>query len=234
MSITIDSLLEGASRATGATAIIDVFRAFTTSAVLLNNGAARIIMVGTIEEALALRTRGTAHLCVGEAHGLKPDAFDHGNSPFAVSTADVGGKTVALRTSAGTRGIVAASGASTLYATALVTARATARACLADRADRISLVPMGKEGESRTDEDELCALHIRNILEGRPGDAEAVRKTILAGGEVARFNDLNAPHSFPEDLAIALDVDRFDFAIQVVMEDGMLVARARRVPGGLE
>ena len=149
-------------------------------------------------------------------------------------TLDVGGQTVALRTSAGTRGIVAASGASTLYATALVTARATARACLADRADRISLVPMGKEGESRTDEDELCALHIRNILEGRPGDAEAVRKTILAGGEVARFNDLNAPHSFPEDLAIALDVDRFDFAIQVVMEDGMLVARARRVPGGLE
>jgi 2-phosphosulfolactate phosphatase len=229
MTIVIDSLLGGAERATGATAIIDVFRAFTTTAVMLANGAARVIMVGAIEDALALRARGIARLCVGEAHGLKPDAFDFGNSPFAVSSALVSGETIALRTSAGTRGIVAARHASSLYATALVTASATARACRLDGAETISLIPMGKEGLSRTDEDELCALHMRNILEGRPGDPGAVRGVILACGEVARFNDAAPPHSFPEDLAIALEIDRFDFAVQVRAEDGFLVARKRTV-----
>jgi hypothetical protein len=38
MEISIQSLLEGATRATGTVAIIDVFRAFATAAVALANG----------------------------------------------------------------------------------------------------------------------------------------------------------------------------------------------------
>jgi len=38
MEISIDSLLQGATRATGTVAVIDVFRAFTTTAVALTNG----------------------------------------------------------------------------------------------------------------------------------------------------------------------------------------------------
>ena len=49
MNISIHSLLEGASRATGTVAVIDVFRAFTTGAVALANGASGIIMVSTVE-----------------------------------------------------------------------------------------------------------------------------------------------------------------------------------------
>ncbi len=45
MDIRIESLLEGAQRAAGAVAVIDVFRAFTTAAVALAEGAARVIMV---------------------------------------------------------------------------------------------------------------------------------------------------------------------------------------------
>jgi 2-phosphosulfolactate phosphatase len=48
---------------------------------------------------------------------------------------------------------------------------------------------MGDNGLKRTDEDELCAIHLRNRLEGRPGDQDAVRRLILAGGEVGRFHD---------------------------------------------
>ena len=58
MEVVIGSLLEGARRAVGHVAIIDVFRAFTTAAVALANGASKIVMVGTVEEALALRDRG--------------------------------------------------------------------------------------------------------------------------------------------------------------------------------
>ena len=49
MEISIHSLLEGATRATGTVVIIDVFRAFTTAAVALANGASKIVMVGTVE-----------------------------------------------------------------------------------------------------------------------------------------------------------------------------------------
>ncbi len=233
MRIVVDSLLEGARRAGevtgGAVVIIDVFRAFTTAAVALANGAEKIIMVGSVEEAVALRDSGVGQVCVGEVDGLAPAAFDFGNSPYAVAGATLTGRTIIQRTSAGTQGIVTARGAASMFAGALVTARATAAALVADRAPLVSLVAMGKNGLARTDEDELCALHLRNLLEGRAGDAEAVRRVILAGGEAPRFRDPAGRDSHPGDLEIALDVDRYDFAVAVTMEDSRPVARMRRV-----
>ena len=229
MKISIHSLLEGATRAAGTVAVIDVFRAFTTAAVTLANGASRIIMVASVEEALALRDVGIGQVCMGEVHGRAPEQFDFGNSPFEVNEVDFSGKTIIQRTSAGTQGVVAAASlAECLYASSLVTADATVRAIIAGGADRISLVAMGDNGRKRTDEDELCAIHLRNRLEGRPSDPEAVRRLILAGGEVARFRDPARPHLHPEDVAIALDIDRYDFAIRIRIEDGRPVARMEK------
>ena len=229
MEISIGSLLEGARQASGAVAIIDVFRAFTTAAVALANGASKIVMVGTVEEAFALRDSRVGQICMGEVRGRPPEGFDFGNSPFEVSGVDLRGKTIIQRTSAGTQGIVAAAGADRLYAASLVTAKATARALAAGGSERVSLVAMGDSGVDRTDEDELCALHLRNLLEGRPGDPDAVRRLILAGGEIARFNDPTRPHLHAEDVDIALAVDRYDFAIRVRTEDGRPVGRIETV-----
>src|SRR5208282_5721581 len=94
--------------------------------------------------------------------------------------------------------------------------------------EHVTLVGMGKNATERTDEDELCALHLRNLLQGRTGDPDAVRKVILAGGEAARFHDRSRPYLHPEDLEIALHVDRYDFAIKVITEDGRPIARIER------
>ena len=225
MEIIVDSLLTGAERATGDVAIIDVFRAFTTAAVALANGASRITMVATVEEAIALRSRGVGHLCMGEVEGRAPPGFDFGNSPFAIQAVDFTDRSIIQRTSAGTQGIVAAARATRLYAASLVTAKATARALGCGAPERITLVAMGKSGLQRTDEDELCALHLRNLLEGRGGNPEAVRQVIQAGREAERFRDSVPPHLYPEDLGIALDIGRYDFAVRVVIEDGRPVAR---------
>lgn len=224
MQIVIGSLLEGAKEATGAVAIIDVFRAFTTAAVALANGASHIIMVGSVEEALSLRDDRRVHVCMGEVHGYAPPGFDFGNSPFAISEVDFRDKVIAQRTSAGTQGIVAAKRADYLYAASLVTAKATARSLLSHDTERVSIVPMGNNTVVRTDEDELCALHIRNLIEGRAGNPEAIRQVILAGGEIKRFSDPADPHH-PRDLDIALDIDRYDFAIRVKNERGQVIAR---------
>ncbi|MEI7712147.1 MAG: 2-phosphosulfolactate phosphatase [Rhodospirillales bacterium] len=226
MEIRIESLLEGAQRATGAVAVIDVLRAFTTAAVAFANGASHIVMVGSVDEALALRARGIGDYCIGETKGHKPPAFDFGNSPFEMSHADVRGKVLLQRTSAGTQGIVAAaSRARHLFAAALVTASATARALKATGTDPITLVAMGDSGEARTDEDELCALHLRARLLGRSGDPAATAALIRASGDAERFGDPNKPHLDPRDLDIALDVDRYDFALRATIEDGRPVVR---------
>src|ERR1051326_2719395 len=229
MKVVIDSLVEGAGRATGVVAVIDVFRAFTSAAVVLANGASHIVMVRSVEEALELRQAGLGQFCIGEVGGRAPKGFDFGNSPFEIASVDFQGKTVIQRTSAGTQGIVLASSrAERLYAASLVTADATARVILMGSPETVTLVAMGSEGIRRTDEDEVCAMHLRNRLEGRPGDPDAVRRLILAGGEAPRFHDPTRPYLHSQDVDIALDVDRFDFAVRVNIEDGRPVARIER------
>ncbi|MDQ2805181.1 MAG: 2-phosphosulfolactate phosphatase [Pseudomonadota bacterium] len=143
MEIVIESLLDGARRATGSVAIIDVFRAFTTAAVALANGASHITMVSTVEEALALRNSGIGQVCMGEVQGRAPAGFDFGNSPFEVAKIDFRGRAIIQRTGAGTQGIVSANQADRLYAASLVTAHPTAKALLLETPHRITLVAMG-------------------------------------------------------------------------------------------
>ena len=98
MNVSIQGLLEGAARATGTVAIIDVFRAFTTAAVTLTNGVSAIVMVRSVEEAPALREAGIGQICIGEFQGRAPREFDFGNSPFEISDVNFGGKTLIQRT----------------------------------------------------------------------------------------------------------------------------------------
>ena len=66
MEIRLVSLTSGAAAAVGTTVIIDVFRAFTTAAVAFSRGAHRIIMVDTLEKALAFRCSGSATTASGK------------------------------------------------------------------------------------------------------------------------------------------------------------------------
>jgi 2-phosphosulfolactate phosphatase len=65
MDVRVDSLLSGAERATGSVVIIDVFRTFTTAAVVLARGTTKIIMVSGVEETLALHSAGPFRSHVG-------------------------------------------------------------------------------------------------------------------------------------------------------------------------
>ena len=225
MEIRVGSLLAGAREAEGTAIIIDVFRAFTTAAIAFSRGADRIVLVAEIEEALDLRERGLGDLCMGEVDGKRPDGFDFGNSPFELSRADVEGKRLIQSTRAGTVGVAAARRADRIYAASLVVADATARAVLAERPDVVSIVAMGSEGRVRTDEDEQCALYIRNLLQGSRTDPEAVTSLVRSGAEARKYGDPLQPHFHAEDREMALEVDSVPFAIRVRPEDGLLVAR---------
>ena len=178
-----------------------------------------------IAEALELRRQGVGELCMGEVGGVRPEGFDFGNSPYELSQADVEGKTLIHSTMAGTVGVTAAEGADEIYLGSLVLAAPTAKRILARGAKEVSIVAMGGGGEFRTDEDEQCALYIRNLLQGRQPNPEAVRSLVLSGGESQKFGDPAQPHFITRDLEMALQIDSVDFAIRVQREDGLLIAR---------
>ncbi len=225
MRIIVDSLIEGARRARGTVVIIDVFRAFTVESVAFRRGAKKIILVDSSEEALRLRDKGIADLCVGEEQGMRPPDFDFNNSPHEMSQADLEDKTIAHSTMAGTVGVHAAANADEVYVGSLVIARSTVESILRDSPDLVTIVAMGDGGKVRTDEDEQCALYMRNLLEGRRPDTEAVRSLIMACDQAAKYDDPAKPHFRPEDREVALQIDSIPFAIKVSRENGMLVSR---------
>jgi 2-phosphosulfolactate phosphatase len=226
LQISIESLLEGARRSRGTVVIIDVLRAFTTAAVALSRGARHIVLTAEPEETLALRATGAVELCMGEVGGIRPDGFDFGNSPYELSTADVHGKVLGQSTRSGTVGVCAVPEGCRVFAASLVVAGATVRQLLRESPAEVTLVAMGHSGKVRADEDEVCALYLRNLIEGRYTTHEVIRQMIGASAAAIQFGDPALPHLHPGDLELALQIDLFDFAISVSREGPHLVARA--------
>ena len=229
MEIRLGSLVQGAHEAQGTTIIIDVFRAFTTAAIAFDHGAAEITLVAEPEEALELHRRGVGDYLMGEVAGKRPDGFDFGNSPYEISQVDLAGKTLIQSTRAGTVGVAAAVNASKIYLSSFVVAQATVDAIRSDGPELVSIIAMGDEGAVRTDEDEHCGMYLRNLLDGRKPDFDAVKTLILKGGATQKFFDPDQTQYHPEDVTLALEADRYSFAMKISREDGLLVAR--RYPG---
>ena len=225
MKIKMDSLLDGARNAEGIVLIIDVFRAFTTASVAFARGAEKIVLVAEVEEALALFKMGVGDLCIGEVGGVKPEGFHLGNSPFEMSTADVSGKTLIQSTRAGTVGVSLATRADQIYVTSLVISKPTVGAVIRQDPDLVTIVAMGAEGVVRTDEDEQCGLYIRNLLEGRQPDRDAVRSLVMTGNQTQKYEDRKFPQFHPKDPVLATNIDSYSFAIKVDRENGLLIAR---------
>ncbi|PKB82437.1 MAG: 2-phosphosulfolactate phosphatase [SAR202 cluster bacterium Io17-Chloro-G9] len=225
MEIILGSLDRGAREAKGTVIIIDVFRAFTTAAIAFDQGAKEIILVAEVEEALDLRRRGIGDLLMGEVDGKRPDGFDFGNSPYEISQVDLTGKTLVQSTRAGTVGVAAATQADTIYTGSFVVAEATVKAILREDPALVSIIAMGDRARYRSDEDEQCGLYLRNLLEGRKTEDDSVRNVVMSGGQTQKFYDDSQPQYHPQDVELALQLNRFPFAMKISREDGLLVAR---------
>ncbi len=163
--------------------VLDIFRATTTIATALEQGAKEIVPVGTLAEAEAkakeLRGRfGEASvLLCGERGGLKPTGFDLGNSPLEYTRDTVEGKILILSTSNGTSALQAVKSAPLVLAASfanmkhvvnfvmkyLILREARALQSVEEqfstvnkRIDRIHLLCAGSNGEFSY-EDTLCA-----------------------------------------------------------------------------
>lgn len=216
MEIQILQQLEGARRAKGTAVIIDVFRAFTLECYLMAAGAERILPVGAKETAYRLKEEHPDYMLVGERHGVILPGFDLGNSPFQAKNAKLDGRTLVHTTSAGTQGIVNASGADEILTGSLVNASAIAKYLKKKGCECVSLVCMGLEAVSETPEDTLCGRYIKSILEGTSLDMKAELEALRRSKEGSKFFDPAQQKVFPEgDYWMSTDVDRFNFVLKV-------------------
>ncbi len=213
-------LLEGAAAATGSAVIIDVFRAATTVASALAAGAERVILVATADDARELRASQLPQaLLAGEVGGVAIEGFDLDNSPALMARAPLAGRSLILRTSSGTQGVLAARRADGVFLAGFVNARATADA-LRKAARVASLVAMGEGATTPAEEDEACAAYIESLLRGR-----ALPPAALVADLRRRLRDEHPAPTWREDVERCLAVDRFDFAMPVLREGDLAVVR---------
>jgi 2-phosphosulfolactate phosphatase len=222
VNVRVTRFLHGAREATGHVVIVDVFRAFTTAAFCIGAGAREIVLVSGHEQALALKRDDPSLFLTGEIGGRPIPGFDVGNSPSAIERLDLSGRRVVQRTSAGTQGVTAAAGARGIALGSFVIAEATVR-YLRRSASDVTVVAMGQGAVETADEDEACAGYIAARLVDAPTDVSAMVASLW------KDEDPNWPDWFPRrDAELACEVDRFDFALPVTREDGLLVARPMR------
>ena len=222
MKICVTDFVEGARAARGVVVVIDVFRAFSVACYALAGGADRIIPVADIDEALAWKKKKPDILMIGERHAKKIEGFDFGNSPSEVEQADLKGRTIVHTTHAGTQGLVNAVNADRILTGSLVNAAATAAWIRWQNPAEVTLVRMGFEAERRTDEDDICALYLNALLDGRSFDTAGIRRTLLESPCSARFFDPSQPWNPPRDFDLCLEIDRFPFPVLASRSQGFL------------
>ncbi|MCO4294745.1 2-phosphosulfolactate phosphatase [Solitalea sp. MAHUQ-68] len=83
--------------------VIDIFRATSSISYGIDNGAAAIIPVASVEECLSYQ--GNGFLLGAERNGEVVNGFDFGNSPFSYTKEKVEGKTLVVTTTNGTHAI---------------------------------------------------------------------------------------------------------------------------------
>lgn len=216
MNIQILHMVEGAKQAVGLTVVIDVFRAFTVETYLMRNNAAKIIPVGDVEIARTYKANHPDTILCGERKGIIIEGFDYGNSPTDLEHVDLTGKTVVHTTSAGTQGIANAIHADEIISGSLVNASAVAEYIRRKNPENVSLVCMGLNATTQTDEDNLCADYIKSLLEGTPLPDIQERMAALQYTSGAKFFDPARQHIFPQrDFELCIQLNSVPFVLRV-------------------
>ena len=156
--------------------VVDALRASSTAAQLLAEGAREILVVRTVEEALAARKDWPDALLYGERGGLPPAGFDFGNSPLeAVHARD---RRVIFSTTTGAGRMVSAWGAAAVYLGAVINAKAVVAQARSHGRD-VVLIPAGLAGDPDFD--------AREDWVGAAAIAMAVGEGLLLGEGAAAY-----------------------------------------------
>ena len=224
--------------------VIDALRASSTVTTVFGRGVHEVVVAGTIEEARRLHAALPGALLCGEAGGLPPEGFDHGNSPVEFEGLDLAGRTLVLATSNGTRALAALRSAREVFVGSLLNLGACARsaAAVTTRFGNLTIVCSGTELGTRFSlEDTVVAGAFVERIRGSVESADDVQLADAATAAlrlwrsyaeepVAAFRD--AVHGralvrlgLGADLDACAQIDRYEVAPRLHVEGERLTLR---------
>ncbi|NEV89630.1 2-phosphosulfolactate phosphatase [Streptomyces tendae] len=206
--------------------VVDVMRAFTVAAWAFARGAEKIVLAGSLEEALDLKAGHPDRVALKD--GPLVPGFDLVNSPGLLRSADLAGRTVVQKTTAGTVGALGVRDAPLVLCAGFVVAGATAGLLRERGAERVTFVVTGEDG--RADEDLACAQYIAGRADGDGADAGGFLRRAAASRAATELAQGVRQGVHPDDVALCLEADRFPFAMVAAQEDSLMVLRPRPVP----
>ena len=175
--------------------VIDVIRATTSMAVMFDQGAARVLVAGTIEEAREAAQKIPGVLLCGERNVQPVPGFDYGNSPVQFSQVDLTGRELIMTTTNGTRAFYACPLDSTRLAGSFYNAEAVALKALtmAKAQDgNISLVCSGELDYFALD-DAVCAGYLALELQRLQGKVIPLELDESALAAIALYEAFEPP-----------------------------------------
>ncbi|WP_435975553.1 2-phosphosulfolactate phosphatase [Streptomyces sp. Qhu_M48] len=201
--------------------VVDVMRAFTVAAWAFAQGAEKIVLAESLDEALAIKARHPNSVALKD--GPPAPGFDLVNSPGLLRSADLGGRTVVQKTTAGTVGALAVKEASLVLCAGFVVAEATARLLRTRAGDGVTFVVTGEDGQA--EEDLACAQYIARRAVEAGTDATGFLHRAAESRAAAELAQGIRQGVHPDDIALCLELDRFPFAMVASPEDSLMVLR---------
>jgi 2-phosphosulfolactate phosphatase len=210
--------------------VFDVLRATSTIITALAKGAAGVIPVSEISEALAIRTRDPEVLLAGEREGLRiSDEFAFGNSPREFTGERVCGRTIVTTTTNGTRALRSCAHAQLVLVGSFLNLSATVAHLRMINADSLLLV-CGGTFERAAYEDVLCAGALADQFDLPCDDSTLLARNAyrsvandLLGAlhEAENGKRLRARPELADDVPFCASVDRFEIAA-AIDRDGVI------------
>jgi 2-phosphosulfolactate phosphatase len=222
--------------------VFDIFRATSTMVTALANGAAAIIPVGEIPEALAIKRETPDILLAGERDGVRIPArltggidFDLGNSPREFTLEKVAGKTIVMTTTNGTRALRSCAHAQTILVSSFLNLRATADYIEQTTPEKLLIICSGTHDQAAY-EDTLAAGALCDSLwhnlepDGIADSAKMARhlyqlatKNLLAAASQSRNGlRLSGIPELADDVPFCMQRNLFDFAAALNVEGKVL------------
>jgi len=226
--------------------VFDVLRATSTMVTALGNGAAGIMPVAEIPEALSIRQRRPEVLLVGERDGVRiaghltgGRGFDLGNSPREFTAEAVGGRTIAMTTTNGTRALRACAPAAAVLLGSFLNLRATAEFIERQHPPHLLLVCSGTLDQAAY-EDVLGAGALCDLLWPKYGSGTVADSALIARrlfrleqndllAAVAQSRNgrrLLAHPDLRDDVAFCVQRDLFSLVAEMG-KDGLVTSKGR-------
>jgi len=175
-------------------------------------GAECIFPVAGVEAALKIKTSHPDYLLFGERKGHPPVGFDGDNSPAKASGLKLYKRKIILTTSACTKGILGAEKSKEILVGSFANAGAIINYIRNTNPKKVSLVAIGLDAEKSAAEDDLCAIYIKEKLEGKTPDFKKIKDQVLKSRGSSRLRKLNLDDDleFCLKLNISRIIPKFD------------------------